>query len=97
MLLLQSAETAQMCDRDSTWPSGRRSGVGAIASSSQSDLERVAFLTQQQSAPPPQTDGPPLVSSPTDRVCVRGEEIIFMNPPVQSCAPLTAVRRGISL
>ena len=97
MLLLQSAETAQMCDRDSTWPSGRRSGVGAIASSSQSDLERVAFLTQQQSAPSPQTDGPPLVSSPTDRVCARGEEIIFMNPPVQSCAPLTAVRRGISL
>ncbi len=97
MLLLQSAETAQMCDRDSTWPSGQRLGFGATEPSSHSDLERVAFLTQQPSGPSPQTDGTHLVSSPTGRAGVRGEEIIFKNPPVQSCAPLLAVRRGISL
>lgn len=97
MLLLQSADTAQMSDRESAWPSGQRLGFDAIAPSSQSDLERVAFLTHQQSVPSPQTDGTHLVSSQADRVCARGEEIIFKNPPVQSCAPASAVRRDISL
>ena len=97
MLLLQSADTAQMSDRESAWPNGRRFGFDAIAPSSQSDLERVAFLIHERSGSSPQTDGTHLVSSQAKRADARGEEIIFKNPPVQSCAPLLAVRRGISL